>query len=167
MTTADRDDTPERRRIALAGDVHRLARMDIGWIEDHALAALERLGAFGEVRVRLVGDSEMATAHERHCGVPGTTDVITFDLTEGGSASGEELDVDLLVCVDEAERQAIGRGHALRNEVLLYIVHGVLHCVGHDDHEEADAVAMHAREDEILAAIGVGATYSSGRGASL
>jgi len=167
MTTADRDDTPERRRIALAGDVHRLARVDLDWIEGHALAALERLEAFGEVRVRLVRDAEMATAHERHCGVAGTTDVITFDLTEGASADGQELDVDLLVCVDEAERQAAGRGHALRNELLLYVVHGVLHCLGHDDHEDADAVAMHAREDEVLTAIGVGATYSSGRGASL
>ena len=127
--------------------------------------AMERLGATGEVRVRLVEDTEMAAAHERHCGVPGTTDVITFDLTEGGSALGEALDVDLLVCADEAERQARVRGHEVRGEVLLYIVHGMLHCLGHDDHDEADANAMHAREDEVLAAIGVGATYAPSPGA--
>lgn len=123
--------------------------------------AMERLGATGEVRVRLVEDAEMAAAHQRHCGVPGTTDVITFDLTEGGSARGKALDVDLLVCADEAERQARTRGHEVRGEVLLYIVHGMLHCLGHDDHDEADASAMHAREDEVLTAIGVGATYAT------
>lgn len=162
MTTADRDDSPERRRITLTGCVGRLAHADRTWVAQRGTAALERLGAVGEVRARLVEDAEMAAAHERHCGVPGTTDVITFDLTDGGSASAASLDVDLLVCVDEAERQARARGHELKQEVLLYVVHGVLHCLGHDDHDEADAAAMHAREDEILSAIGVGATFASG-----
>lgn len=159
--SADRDDTPERRGIALTGCVGRLAPQDAQWVRERGVAALERLGAGGEVRVRLVADAEMAAAHERHCGVAGTTDVITFDLTSGASARGGELDVDLLVCVDEAERQSVARGHGLRAEVLLYIVHGVLHCLGHDDHEEDDAAAMHAREDEVLRAIGVGATYAA------
>jgi probable rRNA maturation factor len=166
MTTADRDETPERRRIALTGCVERLAPGDRAWVSERGAAAIERLGSAGEVRVRLVGDAEMASAHERHCGVPGTTDVITFDLTDGASARGAALDVDLLVCVDEAERQARTRGHALRSEVLLYLVHGVLHCLGHDDHAEDEAAAMHAREDEVLRAIGVGATYASGEAGS-
>lgn len=165
MTTPDRDDNPERRRIALAGSVARLSPADRDWVARCGSMAMERLGATGEVRVRLVEDAEMAAAHERHCGVPGTTDVITFDLTEGGSARGEALDVDLLVCLDEADRQSRSRGHEVRGEVLLYIVHGMLHCLGHDDHDEADASAMHAREDEVLTAIGVGAKYASSPGA--
>lgn len=162
MTTVDREDNPDRRRIALTGCVGRLAPAERAWVTASADAAMERLGASGEVRARLVEDAEMAVAHERHCGVPGTTDVITFDLTEGESAGGAALDVDLLVCIDEAERQARTRGHGLGREVLLYIVHGMLHCLGHDDHDEADAAAMHAREDEVLTAIGVGATFASG-----
>jgi probable rRNA maturation factor len=70
------------------------------------------------------------------------------------------LDVDLLVCADEAGRQAELRGFTVERELLLYIVHGVLHCLGFDDHNETDSARMHAEEDRLLAAAGVGATYA-------
>lgn len=130
------------------------------WLEEYASRAVGLLGAHGAVRVRLVGDDEMARAHEAYLGVPGTTDVITFDLSEGASASGGALDVDLLVCVDEAARQARARGIDAAREMLLYTVHGVLHALGNDDHDEASSRAMHAREDEVLGALGVGATFA-------
>ena len=126
------------------------------WLCEHAAAALAALEVTGEIRVRLVDDLEMARAHEAHCGVPGTTDVITFDM--GSTAA--EVDVDLLVCVDEARRQAATRGHHLERELLLYVVHGVLHCLGHDDHDPEEAAAMHRREDVILESIGVGRVYA-------
>lgn len=114
----------------------------------------------GEVRIALVNDAAMAELHERHTGVPGTTDVLTFDLAGTGKTS---LDVDLTVCVDQAGREARSRGIPVVHELVLYIIHGVLHCVGYDDHTcEGDfgADAMHRREDEILHAIGIGPVYS-------
>jgi len=113
----------------------------------------------GEVRVRLVGDDEMARQHKARCGVRGTTDVITFNLAEGGS---EILDADLLVCIDEASRQAGLRGHDLSRELLLYVLHGVLHCLGFDDTDDEAYAKMHAREDEILGSMGVGETFARG-----
>jgi probable rRNA maturation factor len=131
------------------------------WLEDLTSQALGVLGAAGEVRVRVVDDAVMSAAHEGFMGVSGTTDVLTFDLTEPGSGV---LDVDILACRDEAARQAAERGHSVERELLLYIIHGVLHCLGHDDHDEAAAARMHAEEDRVLRAIGVGATYASGSG---
>jgi probable rRNA maturation factor len=130
------------------------------WLADRACAALAaRGGVRGEVRARIVGDAEMAEAHQRWSGVSGTTDVLTFDLAEGRSAGGEALDVDLLLCADEARRQADARGFPIERELLLYLVHGVLHCLGHDDHDEDAFARMHAEEDRLLEAAGVGATY--------
>jgi probable rRNA maturation factor len=129
------------------------------WLADRAGAALARLGAGGEVRVRIVPDTEMAAAHVRYCNDPGTTDVLTFDLREDPSAGGP-LDVDVLVCADEARRQAASRGGAVERELLLYVVHAVLHCLGEDDHDEAGARRMHEREDATLAAIGVGPVFA-------
>jgi probable rRNA maturation factor len=37
-----------------------------------------------------------------------------------------------------------------RDELALYIVHGLLHLCGYDDSTEELAEAMHRREDEIL-----------------
>jgi probable rRNA maturation factor len=128
------------------------------WLECQVAKVAAGLCVRGEVRVRLMHDAEMAAAHERHKGITGPTDVLTFDLSDEGGL----LDVDLLVCVDEARRRAGEFGHEVRAEVLLYIVHGVLHCMGHDDHDPDDARRMHEAEDALLRDIGVGAVYTPG-----
>ena len=99
----------------------------------------------------------MVALHEQHCDIPGTTDVLTFDLRADLAAP---IDVDIVVCLDEAARQAASRGHDAIHELLLYVLHGVLHCAGYDDHDDDDYAAMHAEEDRILAAIGVGALFT-------
>jgi len=116
-------------------------------------------GLSGEIRVEVVGDERMSALHEKHKDTPGTTDVLTFDL----SGDPRVLDVDIVVCADEARRQAEARRHGIAEELTLYIVHGVLHCTGYDDHdEEGDygAASMHRREDEILSAIGAGVVFA-------
>lgn len=151
------------------------------WLVEKAERAGGVLGASGAVRVRVVDDAEMSAAHLEFCDVPGTTDVLTFDLTdpEGSPVVGPAarvgvdgrvevlrrypVDADVLVCLDEARRQASARGHDERRELLLYVVHAMLHCLGFDDHEESDAGAMHAMEDAVLSAIGVGPVYAGGR----
>ncbi|MEZ6242616.1 MAG: rRNA maturation RNase YbeY [Phycisphaerales bacterium] len=141
----------------------RLDARQRAWVVDRAGRAIAPLGVSGEVRVRVVGDAEMSREHASRLGVEGTTDVLTFDL---GGAGGRELDVDLLVCVDEACRQARAFEHEPERELLLYIVHGVLHCLGYDDADDASCAAMHVREDELLEIAGVGATYAPRRGSS-
>jgi probable rRNA maturation factor len=101
--------------------------------------------------VRLVVDAEMSRLHARHMNDPTTTDVLTF-------VDGAEADV--AVCVDEARRRSAEMGHDLRRELLLYALHGLLHAVGFDDRTPADFERMHAEEDRLLAAIGVGATFA-------
>ncbi len=147
--------TNESARADIDDRTRSLAHAALSWLHDHADRALRELGAQGELRAAIVGDDEMTTAHERHCNAPGTTDVITFDL----SGDPAHLDADLLVCASEAARQAARRAHPVERELLLYIVHGALHCMGYDDHDEDDARRMHEREDEVLRAIGVGVTF--------
>lgn len=170
-----RSSTPNRKQASSAGPcevtIHDSARLlsqsQRGWLSEKAAQALLATGAHGEVRVRLVSDAEMADAHQRHMGASGTTDVITFNLADDDQAAKSAcLDTDLLVCVDEARRQSQRRDIPLERELLLYVIHGALHCLGYDDHDAAQARAMHAREDEILESIGVGATFAHHRAAS-
>ncbi len=128
------------------------------WLECQVAKVAAGLCVRGEVRVRLMRDAQIAAAHERYKGVAGPTDVLTFDLSDADGV----LDVDLMVCVDEAWRRAGEFGHEVRAEVLLYIVHGVLHCMGHDDQDPEDAKRMHAAEDALLRDIGVGPVYAPG-----
>lgn len=153
---SDDDDRPPAGRLLDLSDPDALlCPDDARWLRSMAQDALDLLGVPGEVRVRVVGDAEMAAAHLEYAETPGTTDVLTFDL----SGDPEFLDADIMVCADEATRRGAERGHEARRELLLYIVHGVLHCLGHDDHEEEDFERMHAAEDELLTRLGVGATF--------
>ncbi len=132
----------------------RIAR----WLTDHAHRLLGYLGLEGELRIELVDDASMSAAHQQWKDDPATTDVLTFDLRP---CQTDPLDTDLMVCVDEAARQAASRDLPIEHELLLYITHGLLHCLGHDDQSPAEAEAMHAREDELLAALGLGAIYAA------
>jgi rRNA maturation RNase YbeY len=57
--------------------------------------------------------------------------------------------------------QARLRGHSAQAELVLYITHGMLHNLGHDDLDEDKAQAMHAEEDRILKALGYGTIYQN------
>lgn len=116
----------------------------------------------GSVRVRIVDDAEMTRAHQRFSNIATTTDVLTFDMAhDEHDFDRKTLDTDLIVCVDEAARQAQQRSHRTIDELLLYTLHGVLHCLGYDDHDEHEYQRMHNREDELLKLAGIGALFST------
>jgi probable rRNA maturation factor len=110
-----------------------------------------------EISIALVGDTKMASLHEQFMQVPGSTDVLTFELDHDDQShvtSGE-----IVVCVPYARREARRRKIAPEQEVLLYALHGVLHLSGFDDLEPADHQRMHEEEDSILKQIGIGAVF--------
>ncbi|UCD75843.1 MAG: rRNA maturation RNase YbeY [Phycisphaerales bacterium] len=132
--------------------------LDIPWIRDRLIEALPLISRpVARVCVMLVDDEGMSDLHRDHCGVEETTDVLAFP----GGEEGEPIDVDIAACVDEARRRAPELGHPLEHELLLYALHGLLHAAGFDDHDEADYHAIHAEEDRILCAIGVGPAFRS------
>ncbi|MBU6414337.1 MAG: rRNA maturation RNase YbeY [Planctomycetes bacterium] len=155
------DELTQPTTLTVQDRTGRLRDADVASLKEQACRALTELtkdaAGGGSVRVVVVSDIEMAAAHERFSGVAGTTDVLTFDLREDGAGP---LDTDILICLDEAERCGAERGHPTSRELVLYIVHGVLHCLGHDDHDPAAYARMHAREDEVLEAIGIGRVFA-------
>lgn len=123
-----------------------------GWLAEQvrriaAIAGAER----GGLTLVVVDDQQMSQLHDQFHGDPSTTDVLTFDQRDRPE---DDLEGDVVVCVDEARRQAAARGHDVRLEVLLYALHGLLHLLGEDDHDPAAARRMHEREDELLAKAG-------------
>jgi probable rRNA maturation factor len=128
-----------------------------GWLVPRFEQVLGLVGVPVEaLTLAVVDDAHMAALHEQHTGEAGPTDVLTFDMRETGDAP---LEGDLVLGRDVATRQAAQRGHAAREELLLYAVHGLMHLLGHDDHEPTAAAAMHMRENALLQAIGLPAVY--------
>jgi len=126
-------------------------------LRDLTIRALTHARARGEVRIKLVDDDEMVRAHARSHDDPTTTDVITYDLRDDDT---DPLDTDLIVCADEARRRARELDHPIEHELTLYAIHGALHCLGYDDTDETSRERIHAREDELLGAIGIGPVYA-------
>lgn len=147
--------------VRLDAPVKRL-EAERSWVQERLVACLVHVAVpVARVTVEVVDDHRMAALHQRFSSIPGTTDVLTFP----ASGPGEPVEVDIAICVDEAARQSCERGHELRHELLLYALHGVLHCAGFDDRTPDDHACMHAEEDRILTAIGLGAIYARGDGA--
>lgn len=152
------------------GKVPPLARR---WITEQSRKCIEMMHLRGSIRVCVLDDHAMSGLHGRTLGIPETTDVLTFDLNEpsekqpGGPAcspaDGElfGIDTDIYVCLDEALRHSAPGGYPVERELLLYVLHGVLHCLGFDDHTDEGWAAMHRKEDEILTAIGVGPVFGN------
>lgn len=152
---------PARKRAAKAPPLEVLFSMEVrdvappvaGWLEEQLRLAAAAAGIGGEVSILVVGDIRMAQLHLDHKNVPGTTDCLTFDLSGPHTAKGH-IEGDLVLCLAEAKRQAKARGHSVREELLLYAIHGLLHLDGEDDLEPKAFAKMHKREDAILRKIG-------------
>jgi probable rRNA maturation factor len=132
-------------------------------------AQLRRVAALADVRLGsitlvIVDDAQMGRLHGQYKDDPSTTDVLTFDLRESPDPDSDEpIEGDIILCVDEAARQAARRGHETRVELLLYAVHGLLHLLGYDDRRAADFRKMHAKEDDLLTAAGFGPVFHGRR----
>ena len=94
--------------------------------------------------VRLVSDREMQEINRQYRGRDAPTDVLSFP--GGDSAEGYHLG-DVVISVPTARQQAESRGHSTQRELRLLLVHGVLHCLGHD--HEVDSGEMEQIEMEL------------------
>lgn len=147
----------------------------VDWLQEQVTRAVTLCEVVqAQLTVAIVADDEMAQLHEQYTGVQGTTDVLTFDLltdsapAEGGSPPGSNeptviIEGDIVVCIDEAQRQAGQRDHDARHELLLYAIHGLMHLLGEDDHAQEDYQRMHAREDALLKQMGFGPLFDPDR----
>ena len=101
----------------------------------------------GQIDIAVAGRAEMSRLNREWLGDGRATDVLSFDLTEGGGAG---ICAQIVVCGELAAEQARLRGLRPQRELMLYVVHGLLHLMGCEDATVRGAAKMHAREDELL-----------------
>ncbi len=100
-----------------------------------------------------VGLEEMAQVNSSFVGHEGPTDVICFDYRQGAGQEpcGDDLSVDIVICPEVALREALKRRLPYARELVLYMVHGLLHAAGEDDLSPVPRKRMRRLEREIVA----------------
>lgn len=138
-----------------------------------ARAALLSEGVEGEceMSVMFVDEATITDLNVRFMGAEGPTDVLSFPIDGEGDPPGRWPDAggpgpdrdddeddllplllgDVVLCPAVAERNAPGHAGSLDDELALLIVHGILHLLGMDHADDADRIAMQARERALLA----------------
>ena len=135
-----------------------------------AVLAAQGVKPDSELSMLFVDEEAMAELNKRFLGKDGPTDVLAFpidddDVVEGGRSPdslgpGAGVDFentdppnllgDVVVCPAVAARNAPDHAGTYEDEMALLVVHGILHILGMDHVDNAEAEAMEQRERELL-----------------
>ena len=127
--------------------------VDRGRMREAAQAVLAGEGfADFEISLAFVDNPTIHRLNLRYLQHDEPTDVLSFPLSD---AKTRKLSGELVVGVEVALAQATERGHDVQAELALYVIHGLLHLCGHDDHDAAGAAAMREGERRYLSQLGL------------
>lgn len=99
------------------------------------------LAILPELEATVISDEEIALVHAEFMDDPTPTDVITFHHGE------------ILVSADTAALRGPEHGNSLDEELLLYLIHGLLHLAGWEDYDPMERQAMHEVQNRIHSAV--------------
>lgn len=123
----------------------RVPRKRLFALVEYLAAMTER--PIHDVDIAVVDSRRIAAYNRRYLGRGGATDVISFDLSGDPNAP---LSAQVIACGQVAVREAAARGHGVQWELMLYVVHGLLHLLGYDDRTAADAAEMYLAQERLL-----------------
>jgi probable rRNA maturation factor len=107
-----------------------------------------------EISILFTDDKFIKSLNKKYRGINKSTDVLTFNLEEGDLKFPEvdknKLLGDIVVSVETAQRQANNLNHNLEKELMILLIHGLLHLIGYDHEEARDNKIMQVKENEIL-----------------
>ena len=112
-----------------------------------------------EISVTFVSAEEIRQLNRDYRDNDKVTDVLSFpqfdDLNDIPDF-GEICLGDVVICKERAEEQAEEFGHSFEREIIYLFTHSILHLLGYDHMEEEEKQEMRAREEEIMAHLGIG-----------
>ena len=120
-----------------------------------------------EISVTLTGDEQVRALNAKWRGKDKPTNVLSFpmaderDLARANVSELELLLGDIVLARRICAAEAADKHIAVEDHVAHLIVHGTLHLLGYDHHDERDAADMEAREARALERIGMVNPYEA------
>lgn len=113
-----------------------------------------------EISVHLCNDAEMATLNKTYRGKQGPTNVLSFaPVVDEASLDGEHLLGDIVLSYETLTEEAVAQAKSFESHLAHLLVHGLLHLLGYDHQEDAEATLMESHEIKLLAAMGYANPY--------
>ena len=122
--------------------------IDCVLLENHGESILLVLGCENqELSVLLTDDRKIRTLNKQYRGQDRATDVLSFSQNdeEEESKPSYHLMGDVVISAVTAKRQAAEHGLTLEEEIVLLLIHGILHLLGFD-HERSNEEACHMKQ---------------------
>jgi len=126
------------------------------------LASTDRLI---ELSVTLTGDEHVRALNAEWRGKDKPTNVLSFPLSDEvalrqANVAGPELLLgDIVLARGVCEAEAADKGVSIQQHAAHLLVHGTLHLLGYDHHDDAEAADMEAREVRALGRLGISNPY--------
>ena len=118
-----------------------------------------------EISVLLTGDDKVRDLNAEYRGKHRPTNVLSFpmvdrdDLRDTTIAGPELLLGDIIVARGVCQTEAADKGVSIEDHAAHLLVHGTLHLLGYDHHDDGEAEDMEAREVRALARLGIADPY--------
>lgn len=142
---------------------------DVSPLEQYAAADIDSDAPLAAELV-FCGGEDIRALNAKERGKDAVTDVLSFPNLDGilgrpirradfpfdADEEGNLFLGSVVICRERAAEQAAEYGHSLRRELYYLAVHGLCHLLGYDHEGEADKTAMRAREERVLADMGIG-----------
>ena len=135
-------------------------------IAESAFPQLTTSGRAVELSVRLSGDADVRELNAKWRGKDKATNVLSFplaksdDLLDTNVSERELLLGDIVMAHGVCLAEAAEKGVSVEEHATHLLVHGTLHLLGYDHHDDAEAAEMEAREVRALARLGIADPYA-------
>jgi len=131
------------------------------WMVELAARALEAVGMSSvEVSLVLCDDATIRPLNRQWRGKDEVTDVLSFGqmdldgpiegVPDAPTGAGPNVLGDIVISEETAARQATTVGHSLREELVVLLVHGLAHLLGHTHDSPQSSDLMAAMELRLL-----------------
>lgn len=118
---------------------------------------------WGDIAIRIVDQDESQAYNQQYRSKAQPTNVLSFpaEVPPGlpAEASAEVGFGDLVLCQAVLLSEAEDQNKSVQDHCAHLVIHGVLHLLGYDHIDEAEAKVMEARERDLLQQLGIDDPY--------
>ncbi len=128
-------------------------KLNVDAFRNFAERAINLVASGKSATIAFVSDVEMCKLNSQFRGKNLTTDVLSFPYETDEFDADKDFLGDIVISIEQAERQAIENNLSLENEVFQLILHGILHLLGYD--HETDNGEMNMLELKFRDKLGI------------